>query len=77
MAYGGGTVPAVEALWEWWLFTNFIVWHGLVIVVVAFVLASVSSKRNHDVIVQGESLSIMGYLLPCSWPRRPDFLWPD
>jgi hypothetical protein len=39
----GGTVPAMLASWEWWLFTNSPAQHGLGVNVVAFVLVSVSS----------------------------------
>ena len=74
MAYGGDTVLAAAAPWEWWLFTNSPAQHGLVVVVVASILASVSSGRSHD--VRGEWLSIMGYLLSGLRPHCHDLSWP-
>jgi hypothetical protein len=62
---------AVAVPREWWLFTNSPIWHGLVVVVVAFVLAFISSRRSHDVIVQGEWLSIADCLLSGSQPHLP------
>jgi hypothetical protein len=42
MEYGGGIVLVMAALWEWWLLTKSLVQHGLVVDVVASVMASVS-----------------------------------
>jgi hypothetical protein len=42
MEYGSGIVPVVAALWEWWLLTNSPARHGLMVDVVASVMASVS-----------------------------------
>jgi hypothetical protein len=61
---------------EWRLFTNSPIWHGLVVVIVAFILASISSGRSRDVIIRGEWLSIAGCLLSGSQPHCPDLLWP-
>jgi hypothetical protein len=62
--YGGGTVPAVAAPWEWWLFTNFPARYGLIVDVVAFVLASVSLGKSHDVIVWGGAVVPHGLPAP-------------
>ena len=72
MAYGGGTLSAVTASWEWWLFTNFPARYGLVVGVVASVLVSVSLGGSRDVTVQREWLSIVGCLLSWSRPRCPN-----
>jgi hypothetical protein len=71
MAYDDGTVLAVAAPRECWLFTNSPAQHGLVVVIVASDLASVSSGRSRNVIVRGEWLSIVCYLLPRSRPHCP------
>jgi hypothetical protein len=62
--YGGGTVPAVAVPWEWWLFTNFPARYGLIVDVVAFVLASVSSGESCDVIVRGGAVFPHGLHAP-------------
>jgi hypothetical protein len=38
MVYGGGTIPAMAAQWEWWLLTNSPTQYDLLAVVVASVL---------------------------------------
>jgi len=53
MACHGGTVLVVASLWEWRLFTNSHVWHGLVVVIVAFVLVPISLGRSCDTTVWG------------------------
>jgi len=66
LSYGGGTIPAMAVQWEWWLLTNSPAPCGSLAVIMASVLAFVSSGRSHDVIVRGEWLSIVGCLLPRS-----------
>jgi hypothetical protein len=39
MAYGGGTVLAMAAQWEWWLLTKSLAQYGLLAIIMAFVLA--------------------------------------
>ena len=66
------------------MFTNSPPHHGLVVVIMDSVLASISSGRSHDVIIREEWLSIAGYLLlgsrPCcldlSWSGRGHWMWP-
>jgi hypothetical protein len=57
VAYGGGIVLALAGQQEWWLLPNARARHGLLVVVVASVLAFRSSGRSRDVTVQGEWLS--------------------
>ena len=42
---------AMAALWEWWLFTNSPAWHGLIVVVVDYVVMPVSLVTSHDAAV--------------------------
>jgi len=65
----GGTVPAMAAPREWWLFTNSPVRHEFIVGVVVSVLASASPGRSRDVIVRGEWLSHRG--LPAPRVRIP------
>jgi hypothetical protein len=57
VAYDGGIVLAMVGQQEWWLLPNSPARHGLLVVVVASVLAFRSLGRSRDVTIQGEWLS--------------------
>jgi len=71
----GGTVPAMAAPREWWLFTNSPVRHEFIVGVVVSVLASASPGRSRDVTVWGGQVSLAGLLLPWSWLCCPNLPW--